>query len=165
MTAPLMNKVTVSLADEGFRVLRFNFRGVGESSGSWGGGEEELLDVEAAVEAAAKAQPDRPLGLAGWSFGAATALAWQAHSGSNLPYAGVAPPVSSERTPDLPGAEQLAPARRTFVIGDRDQFTTVDELQSYASGIEAQVHVIQGSDHFFYFREDKVAALVAGALR
>lgn len=75
------------------------------------------------------------------------------------------PPVRSDRTPSLPGAEQLAPARRAFVIGDKDQFTTVEELEGYANQIDAAVHVLSGSDHFFYFREEEVAALVADALR
>lgn len=41
------------------------------------------------------------------------------------------------------------------MIGDKDQFTTVEELEGYANQIDAAVHVLSGSDHFFYFREEK----------
>jgi alpha/beta superfamily hydrolase len=164
MTAPLMEAVTRSLVNRGFGVLRFNFRGVGSSDGVHDRGVGEMDDIAAAVEAAREAYPDLALGLAGWSFGAATALRYQARSGSTLPYVGIAPPVTSDRTPVLPDATHLAEANRTFIVGDRDQFVTVDELRAYAGSIGAQVEVLEGSDHFFYFREERVAAAVADGL-
>lgn len=164
MTAPLMEAVARSLCMRGFAVLRFNFRGVGASTGSHDFGVGEVDDVAAAVAAAAATYPDRPLGLSGWSFGAATALRYQAKTRSALPYAGIAPPVASDRSPALPALHELEEAHRTFIVGDRDQFVTVDDLTTYAATIGAQIEVLNGSDHFFYFREDRVAAAVADAL-
>lgn len=164
MRAPLMQAVARELCMRGFAVLRFNFRGVGASTGSHDFGIGELDDVAAAVDAASAAHPDLPLGVAGWSFGAATALRFQASSGSHHPYVGIAPPVDSERSPALPTRRDLQPAHRTFVVGDRDQFVTVDELAEYARQIEARLEVLDGSDHFFYFREDRVGAAVADGL-
>ena len=164
MTAPLMVAITTHLVTAGFAVLRFNFRGVGASGGSHGHGREELADIDAAVAAVESAHPGLPQSIAGWSFGAATALAWQAARGDARPYAGIAPPVDSVRAPALPLPEVLEPARRTFVIGDRDQFTTIADLERYAESIGADVEVIRGSDHFFFFREDRVAAILAKTL-
>lgn len=164
MSAPLMNAVTTHLVAAGFAVLRFNFRGVGASTGSHGHGTEEMDDVAAAVDHAQGAHPDLPFGICGWSFGAATALGWQARDRSTAPYAGIAPPVHSDRAPELPAPERLLPARRRFIIGDRDQFCTVDEIEAYAAAIGAEVEVLRGSDHFFYFREDRVAEAVVEAL-
>lgn len=164
MTAPLMVGVTRHLVAAGFAVLRFNFRGVGNSEGRHDYGVGELDDVQAAIDLAAAAHPSLPLCIAGWSFGAATALVWQAETHSTIPYAGIAPPVDSERAPRLPDPGSLRPAQRTFVLGDRDQFVAVDELRAYADGIGAHLEVLRGSDHFFYFREDRVAAAVAAAL-
>ena len=164
MRAPLMEAVARSLCMRGFAVLRFNFRGVGASTGAHDFGVGEMDDVLAAVTAAEAAYPSLPLGLAGWSFGAATALRFQARERSTLPYAGIAPPVSRERSPALPKAHDLAPSHRTFVVGDRDQFVTVDELTVYAASIDARLEVLPGSDHFFYFREEHVAAAVADGL-
>ncbi len=163
MTSPLMHKVTKGLVGDGFSVLRFNFRGIGASSGEWGGGEGEVNDVAAAMEQAASR--GFPLALGGWSFGAATALRWQAREGDSTPYAGIAPPVNTEYMQSPPRSPELAEARRLFIIGDRDQFITVEDLESYALSIGATVDVIKGSDHFFYFREDRVAGLMAGFLR
>lgn len=164
MTAPLMEAVAHNLCMRGFAVLRFNFRGVGASTGSHDFGVGEVDDVRSAVAAAAAEYPQLPLGIAGWSFGAATALRYQAGSRSTHPYVGIAPPVASERSPALPAAHELAPAHRTFVVGDRDQFVTVVQLGEYASTIGAHLEVLEGSDHFFHFREDRVAAAVADGL-
>src|SRR5665811_652427 len=67
MHAPLMHRVANGLAGKGFAVLRFNFRGVGESTGTWGGGEGEIDDVAAAVFDARRRYSTLPFGLAGWS--------------------------------------------------------------------------------------------------
>jgi alpha/beta superfamily hydrolase len=164
MTAPLMQAVTRSLCMRGFAVLRFNFRGVGGSTGSHDFGVGEVDDVHAAVEEAARTYPALPLGLAGWSFGAATALRYQAREQSTVPYVGIAPPVASPRSPALPAKHELANAHRTFVLGDRDQFVTVDELTEYSERIGGRIEILAGSDHFFYFREEVVAAAVADGL-
>ncbi|MDP8958774.1 MAG: alpha/beta fold hydrolase [Actinomycetota bacterium] len=161
MHAPLLRWVTKVLGEQKAAVLRFNFRGVGTSTGRWGGGEAELSDVAAAVEAARAAYPNLSLGLAGWSFGAATALRWMAHTKEALPYAGIAP-ASSQLTSDLP--HQLPPARRRFILGDRDQFISVENLRPYAESVGAELVVVPGSDHFFYHRERKVGELVAEVL-
>jgi alpha/beta superfamily hydrolase len=162
MTSPLMHKVTKGLVARGLSVLRFNFRGVGRSTGAWDGGLGEIDDVAAAVEQARRDHPDRVPGLAGWSFGAATALAWQAREHDGSPLAGIAPPVLTELVEWLPRPEALAPAARTLIVGDRDQFVTVADLRAYAEAAGATVTVLKGSDHFFYFREERVAELVAG---
>lgn len=164
MRAPLMEKVTTELVAAGLAVLRFNFRGVGGSTGEWSGGEGEIDDVAAAVATAVRAFPDLPLGLAGWSFGAATALNWIARDRRPVPYVGIAPALNSNLSPGLPAPEELPPAPRRFVLGDRDQFTTVEELAAYATSVGADLVVLPGSDHFFYFREQRVARAVVDGL-
>ena len=164
MNAPLMVGITDGLVDHGFAVLRFNFRGVGESEGVHDYGDAERDDVGAAVATAVAVYPDLPIGVTGWSFGAATSLRWQARDQSTIPWVGIAPPINSVRSKPFPPAVDLQEAARSIVIGDRDQFATVEAAAEYAEEIDATLHVIKGSDHFFYFREDRVAALVAEGL-
>lgn len=156
MTAPLMEKVTAGLVEAGLAVLRFNFRGVGRSQGTAGDGPEVLQDLDAAMAAAR--QTGLAVALAGWSFGAATGLRWQAANGDTTPYCGIAPSVT-----DLPGPAELAPAERTIIMGERDQLIPFAEAEAYARSIGATFRPI-AADHFFYYREDRVAALVAEAL-
>lgn len=164
MHAPLMVGVTRHLVEHDFAVLRFNFRGVGASTGIHGNGTTEIHDVAAAVATADAAHPDVPLSIAGWSFGAATALAWAAQSGSKHAYVGISPPVSSPLTVTLPSPDALAPAPRAFVIGDRDQLVPVERLKRYAASIGAEFRLLSGSDHFFYFREEQVATAMIDTL-
>jgi uncharacterized protein len=63
-----------ALARQSFAVLRFNFRGVGTSSGVHGDGVTEQEDVRAALDFLADKNPDVPLWLAGFSFGARVGL-------------------------------------------------------------------------------------------
>ncbi|MCB2223072.1 MAG: alpha/beta hydrolase [Actinobacteria bacterium] len=161
MDAPLLRGVSRVLVAAGIAVLRFNFRGVGRSEGGWGGGTGEIEDVATAVAAAEAARPAAAHGIAGWSFGAHTALRWQARADDARPYAGIAPPVSLTGSIALPAPQALPPADRLFVIGDRDQFTAAADLQAYADAAGARCEVLAGSDHFFAFRERQVGDLLA----
>lgn len=161
MRAPLMHRVAKVMVSRGLAVLRFNFRGVGESTGEWGDGLGEIEDVGAAMETAT-ADYGSAVALAGWSFGAAASLRWQAQANSGTPYAGIAPPVSGPLTPTLPRPSDLAAGRRLFVLGDRDQFVAVDDLGDYARSIDATLEVIEGSDHFFNACEQTVGEILAG---
>ncbi len=164
LSVPLLRTVAARLAAAGCPVLRFNFRGVGRSGGSWSGGEAETEDVAAAAAAAGAAFPHLPLALAGWSFGAVAALRWQAQAGGTGPYAAIAPPVGSDLAPPLPHPESLPPARRLFLVGDCDQFTSVEDLTAYAAAAGAHLVVLPGSDHFFFGREGRVAEAIAAHL-
>ena len=81
----------------------------------------------------ATAFPDLPLALVGWSFGAVAVLRWQAQAGGAGVCAFIAPPVRPDLAPPLPQPEALPAARRLFLIGDRDQFTAVEDLRAYAA--------------------------------
>lgn len=156
MRAPMLGAIAKHAVAEGFDVLRFNFRGVGESTGIHGDGAAELQDVDAAIEFASGL--DIPVaGMVGWSFGAAVCLNWQAETTSTVSYVGIAPPVNSPLTPALPAPSRLAPARRAFVIGEKDQFIPADELAAYADSISAEIIRYAGTDHFFVLKHARLA--------
>ncbi len=156
MRAPILGAIAKHAVSEGFDVFRFNFRGAGGSTGVHGDGHDELRDVDAAMTYASHL--DVPLaGMAGWSFGAAVSLSWQAQTGSTVPFVGIAPPVSSPLTPALPDPTNLAPARRRFIIGERDQFIKADDLAAYAESISAEIIRYSGSDHFFVLKHKQLA--------
>lgn len=163
MNVPLLEAITGDLVQRSVAVLRFNFRGVGRSTGAHDGGIAEIDDVAAAVAHAHVRFPELEFGVAGWSFGAAAALRWHARDRAESNYVGIAPGIAggSRR---LPEPESLHPVPRTFIIGDRDQLVPPRTVIDYAERSGATVHVLKGSDHFFYFREEKVACLLAAGL-
>ena len=75
MRTPIMAAIARACAARGWYALRFNFRGVGESDGSYGGGVGEMEDVRAAVDYLAERSGIHRLTLAGYSFGAMMARA------------------------------------------------------------------------------------------
>ena len=72
------NKVVFRMAraarSEGAAVLRFNFRGVGNSTGTYDGGAGEQDDLRAAVQSVRERYPGLALTVGGFSFGARVAL-------------------------------------------------------------------------------------------
>jgi uncharacterized protein len=63
-------RIARGLRRSGAAVLRFNFRGVGQSQGSHAHGEGELDDARAALDWLRARYPHLPFELAGFSFGA-----------------------------------------------------------------------------------------------
>src|SRR5207247_7560700 len=94
MDNPVVIRVTEVADGLGIATLRFNFRGVGASTGQHGGGEAEAEDVKAARAAMAERLPaGAAIGLAGYSFGAAVVRRGGAPASAPPCLALVAPPV------------------------------------------------------------------------
>ena len=74
-------------------VMRFNFRGVGRSAGTWDEGRGELDDYRAAVDFMAEQYPGVEMWAAGFSFGAYVATTAGADDDRVCALIAVAPPV------------------------------------------------------------------------
>src|SRR6187402_2161579 len=85
---------TKGLVRAGCAVLRFNFRGVGKSDGTFDAGEGEKGDFAAALDYMAAKYPGLPLWAAGFSFGAFIALETGAADDRVTALIGIAPPVT-----------------------------------------------------------------------
>jgi alpha/beta superfamily hydrolase len=147
----MQNKVvhTLARAMQELRVptVRFNFRGVGASAGSYDGGVGELEDALAASAWARERWICPTLWLAGFSFGAAVAL--QA-AGTVRPSAlvTVAPPI---------GRIVVAPVARPdcpwlVVHGARDELVDATVVRGWVSGFDDPPQLVElpDADHFFH---------------
>jgi alpha/beta superfamily hydrolase len=74
MNNNVVYRAAKALVDAGVAVLRFNFRGVGASTGRHDGGAGEEDDALAALDVLAQLHPSLPLWMAGFSFGARVGL-------------------------------------------------------------------------------------------
>lgn len=148
---PLMIAVALRLVEHGLSVLRFNFRGTGESTGEHDFGNGELLDIDSAfVEATATGLS---IGIAGWSFGAGTSLRWLTERNHALPWAGIAPAV--EYLPDT-----LPTGPKRIVLGTRDHLIDTRTVIEYATANSIDL-VLTPGDHFFHGRGRRIGDLVA----
>jgi uncharacterized protein len=143
-----------SLPDRGVAVIRFNFRGVERSEGSYDAGHGEQLDVLAAIGVLAELAGDVPLVLAGWSFGADVSLSIVDERIAG--WCVVAPPLRILRADELLAAADPRPKR--LVVPENDQFRPPDSARAYVEGwTNTEVAVVAGGDHFLAGRTDKVA--------
>ena len=131
--------------------LRFNFRGVGRSSGVHGDGLTEPLDVEAGLaRLAAVVGTDRPVALAGYSFGAAVVADVAARHVELAGVALVAPPLARMEPGRFAPLERLG-SRLLVVAGTDDEICPADTLGRLADTLpRATVHLIEGANHFFF---------------
>jgi uncharacterized protein len=143
-----------ALPDAGATTLRFNFRGVGGSTGSYGHGDGERHDVESAVaQLASELTPGVPLVLAGWSFGADMALSVRSERLSA--WLAIAPPLASARDLD---ALAVDPRPKLVVLAQHDEFRDPTEVEAeVARWANARVEIVGGASHFFVGRTDRVA--------
>src|SRR5450755_101515 len=70
----VVHRIARGLRRSGSVVLRFNYRGVNLSEGTYDRGEGELEDARAALAYLRERYPDLPFTLAGFSFGSRIAL-------------------------------------------------------------------------------------------
>ena len=161
----MQNKVVHTLAramqQHGAPTVRFNFRGVGASAGSYDGGAGELEDALAACEWARRRWGCESLLLAGFSFGAAVAL--QA-AGRVRPHAlvTVAPPVG--RIIVTPVARPPCPW--LVVQGDHDELEDAAEVRRWVDGFAPppRLVMLEGAEHFFHGRLAELRAAVRAFL-
>ncbi|MBI2913653.1 MAG: dienelactone hydrolase family protein [Chloroflexi bacterium] len=144
----------------GIAALRFNFRGVGASQGSFGDGIGERADAEAALQHL-RGRPEIDAsrsGLVGYSFGAAVALLAAGHDLCAV--VAVSTPTIARGLSDI---DVRCPA--LLVVGDRDEVAPPSRLSALAAAIPgAELAVVPGADHFWWGSEDRLARIVSDFL-
>ncbi|MDT7834268.1 alpha/beta hydrolase [Aquabacterium sp. OR-4] len=158
------NKVVHTLARAalqlGFRTVRFNFRGVGESAGTYDDGRGETDDALAAV--AAHRDAALPLWLAGFSFGsycAAQAAARLAEAGTPADRLVLVGPATSRFA--LPAV----PPDTVVVHGEADEVVPLQATFDWARPQTLPVTVLPGVGHFFHGQLGLLKHVLVQALR
>ena len=142
--------------------LRFNFRGVGRSTGSHGQGLTEVEDLGAALEFL-EGRSSGPYYLVGYSFGGAVVaralLQGLKADGALL----ISPPIAFMDLSFLP----LVPNLSLIIAGDQDELCPLGDLEALlkARPTPAPVTVIANTDHFFGGREEALFNAVQDYLR
>lgn len=143
------------LPKAGVTPLRFNFRGVGASTGSHGDGAAEKLDIEAAVKATAAQHPGLPILLCGYSFGADIALSVTDQNISG--WFAVAPPLRVIPLEDMAAGQDPRPKHLTS--GTADDFRPAGDLPDVIAGWpNHRITPVEGATHFFSTGLDVVTA-------
>jgi len=143
-------RIAAGLVDAGLITLRFNFRGVGASTGIHNeieGGKEDVSDV---LKYMAERYPGQPITLAGFSFGSRVGTEVGSSDERVVRLISVGTPVDkyddyiflkNVRKPIL------------FIHGDHDEFGAVGNIQKLFSEVakntDAELVIVKDSGHFF----------------
>ena len=152
------------LARIGCAVLRFNFRGVGLSQGTFDQGPGELGDYKAALDFMAARYPGVPLWAAGFSFGAWVALETGAADPRVPVLIGVAPPVNRE---SYTFTNTLDTTKPKFLIqGSLDELCPLKEMWAFYAKLKEpkELVVIDGANHLFEGKAEEVGDALAELL-
>jgi len=147
MTSPVVESVAAAFSRKGYSTLRFNFRGVGGSSGSYDNGRGEQEDILAAV-AFLLEQGIHSLHLAGYSFGSWVLARIPGFPSEVSGLTFISPPLAL-----LPLAESLRlPLLRLVITGEEDEIAPPELVRQALAdwNDKARFELIQGADHFYF---------------
>jgi len=160
------NKVVQTLARAfvacGFAAVRFNFRGVGGSGGSYDAGQGEQRDM---LDVVRQVAADGPLALAGFSFGAFVAshvlqMLWNERQPTHAVLVGTA--ASRFDAAQVPEAARM----RTLVVhGESDDVVPLAAVLDWARPQLLPVTVVPGGEHFFHGQLPLLKGLVTRHLQ
>ena len=147
MHTKVVFRATKALARIGCAVLRFNFRGVGSSEGSWDEGPGEIEDYRAALDLMAARYPDTELWAAGFSFGSWVALTVGATDDRVRVLIGIAPPIDKY---DF-SAVRVSAKPKFFIQGEMDELCPLKRMYEFYSQVPEpkELVVVDGASHLF----------------
>ena len=140
-------RAAAGLIDAGLTTLRFNFRGVGGSTGEHNEIDGGVQDVRDALRYIAGEYPGEDITLAGFSFGSRTGMAVGVEDERVKRLISIGTPVEKYRDYDFLTAVEKP---ILFVHGDKDEFCSVESLRSVTDEIpHAEVMIFENCGHFF----------------
>ncbi|MSP49458.1 MAG: alpha/beta fold hydrolase [Alphaproteobacteria bacterium] len=165
------NKIVYTLynlyAQRGFAALRFNFRGVGRSQGTFDRGEGELSDAAAALDWLQTYNPDAAAcWVSGFSFGAWIGMQLLMRRPEISGFVSIAPPAN------LYDFSFLAPCPSSGLIvhGTADEVVPSESVQKLVDKLSNQRDItiryksIPGANHFFTNKIEQMGNAVGAYL-
>jgi hypothetical protein len=128
-------------------VLRFNFRGVGLSAGTWDNGRGEMDDYRAAVDFLSGRYPDLELWAAGFSFGSYIAMTAGADDDRICALIGVAPPVNRYEYASV----KLSTKPKFIVHGESDELIPLKAVREFYAHLQDPKELVEidRANHLF----------------
>jgi uncharacterized protein len=150
------NKVVYSLynafAERDFAAMRFNFRGVGRSQGSYDRGEGELSDAASALDWLQTINPNaRSVWVGGFSFGAWIGMQLLMRRPEIESFISVAPPANMldfNFLAPCPASGQIIHGNADEIVPEASVAKLVNKLSSQR-GVKIDYRIIPGASHFF----------------
>jgi uncharacterized protein len=151
-------KVAQALQMLGMPALRFNYRGVGHSTGSYDEGRGEMDDARYALEYLSRRYPGLPVIMAGFSFGAWIALRVGASDDRVYAMIGLGVPARMFDGDSLKSSHKP----KLIIHGTKDDLAPYDLAVKWFEQVPApkSLVAVEGADHFFQGRLEEVQAII-----
>ena len=146
----------------GVAALRFNFRGVGRSAGTFDAGTGEKDDFKAAIAFASERYPDLPIWAAGMSFGSWIGMTTGAEDARVSLLLGIAPPVDRYDFEIL----KVSPLPKFIIHGEADELISIKDVRKFYSQIPEpkELVTIEDANHLFEGKTSMVGEAVEDLL-
>jgi uncharacterized protein len=156
-------KVAQALQLLNIPALRFNFRGVGQSTGTYDEGRGEMDDVRYALEFLSRRYPGTPAIIAGFSFGAYVGLCVASADDRVQAMIGLGVSARMFEGDTLQGCHKP----KLIIQGTNDELAPYDLTVKWFEQVPApkSLVTVEGADHFFQDRLDEVQAIVVKFVR
>ena len=167
MNHPIVMAMYNSFVKRGFATLRFNFRGVGRSQGTFDNGIGELSDAASALDWMQQFNPEaHTTWVGGFSFGAWIGMQLLMRRPEIKGFISIAPPAN------MYDFTFLAPCPSSGIIvdGENDEVVTGASVQKLVDKLKTQRHItidhatIPGANHFFQHEMGELMGVVDGYL-
>ena len=161
------NRIVVEIfnafLENGFSVLRLNFRGVGKSDGTFDNGQGELSDAAAALDWIERENQDfSQCWVSGFSFGSLICMQLIMRRPEVTKFISVSP------QPNVYDFTFLAPCPISgqVVLGEKDELVSKESINDLRSrlkaqkGIEVKFDEIKNANHFFKNKETDLKKII-----
>ena len=158
MHTKVVYRTAKTFLELGCAVLRFNFRGVGNSAGQWDEGHGERDDFQAGLDFAARSYPGIDLWAGGFSFGAWVALTCGAADPRVTRLLAIAPPVGR-----LEFGDAMTSGKPThFIHGESDELIAVADLRALYARVSPPktLTIVDDANHLFEGRVAEVGEAI-----
>jgi alpha/beta superfamily hydrolase len=147
MNNNVVYRAAKALVAGGVTTLRFNFRGVGASTGSYGDGVGEEEDVRAAVDFLRAQAPGLAIWIAGFSFGARVGLTVAARSDDVAKLFGIGLALDMFDY----GFLASCPKPKAIVQAAQDEYGGRDKIEAAVRGMSEpkRLWIVDGATHLF----------------
>ena len=163
MNDRIVQRLYKTFVDRGFATLRFNFRGVGRSQGSFDNGIGELSDAASALDWVQSIHPEaQTTWVAGVSFGALIGMQLLMRRPEIRGFISIAPPANMYDFSFL----APSPASGIFIQGAADTVVQPSAVVKLVEKLRTQKHItihheeIPRANHFFENEIDDLMAAV-----
>ena len=162
MHTKVVYQATKALARIGCAVLRFNFRGVGLSAGTWDDGRGEMDDYKAAVDFMAAQHPGLELWAGGFSFGSYIATTVGADDDRVCALIAIAPPVHKYEFASV----KLSAKPKFIVHGERDELISLKAVRHFYAQLPEPKEMVEidSANHLFDGQAGEVGDALADLL-